>query len=354
MSVNVGIIGAGWWATYAHVPAVMNHPQATLRSVQKRDVTAAEKVAKHFGIQHAFGRVEDLLADPELDAVIVASTPNVHYDQTKAALEAGLHVLVEKPMTITADEAGELVDLARARGRHLLISCPWHYTAHAREAQRMIADGELGALKMISVLMTNPIDQLLRGENNNVTHGSGAYLHPEQGSYSDPAIAGGGQIYCQVSHVAAYLSFLTGQRASEVFALFDNSGAAVDLYNVLNLRMDGGTLVSLASTGVTPTAQRHYEIRVYGSKAILTLELWQGTMSIISFDGRRTDYLALTSDEIYPERAPAINLIDTILGNDTNRSAGTLGHAAMEVIEAACESAKRGEKQRVRKTASCH
>ena len=346
-NVNVGIIGVGWWASYAHVPAVQSHPRATLRSVQKRDVAAARKIADHFGIERAFGRIEDLLADDALDAVIVASTPNAHFAQARAALEAGLHVLVEKPMTMTADEARELVELARSRDLQLLISCPWHYTAHGLAARRLIAAGTLGRIHMISVLMTNPIDGLLRGESTDVTHGSGALLSPDKGSYSDPAIAGGGQIYCQVSHAAAYLSYLTGARASEVFARFDNAGAGVDLYDVLNVKMTDGSIVSMASTGVTPVGQRHYEVRVFGSKAVLSLELWQGTMSLCAFDGTKTDYPPLAAADIYPERSPAINLIDAALGIAANGSSGALGHAAMDVIEAASESARTGRPVRI-------
>lgn len=340
MPVNVGIIGVGWWASYAHIPAVLAHPNARLRAVQKRDLTTARKLADHFKIEKAYGTVEELLADRELDAVIVASTPNMHYQQARAALDSGRHVLVEKPMTITADEAGDLVERARDRSLHLLISCPWHYTSHGIEARRLIADGALGRTRMISVLMTNPIDRLLRGESTEATHGSGAPLHPDRGSYSDPSIAGGGQSYCQVSHAAAYLSYLTGARAAEVSAKFENAGAPVDLYNVLWMRLTDDTLVSLASTGATPSTQRNYEIRIFGSKAIMLLELWQGTMSLIPFEGERIDYPQLTADQIYPERAPANNLIDVVLGNDINRSPGCLGHAAMEVIEASCRSAR--------------
>ena len=86
---------------------------------------------------------------------------------------------------------------------------------------------------MISVLMTNPIDKLLRGINTTPTlYGmENVYVAPCHGSYSDPAVAGGGQIYCQVSHAAAYLTFLTGLRAAEVFARFDRDGSPNDIYN---------------------------------------------------------------------------------------------------------------------------
>ena len=129
-------------------------------------------------------------------------------------------------MTFTADEAHELVELAAQKKLQLLISCPWHFTAHGIEARRLIQSGALGEIKMISVLMTNPIDKLLRGINTTPTHGmDNVYVEPRKGSYNDPAIAGGGQIYCQVSHAAAYLTFLTGLRAAEVYARFDRDGS---------------------------------------------------------------------------------------------------------------------------------
>src|SRR4051812_15846640 len=103
--VRIGIIGAGWWATSAHIPAIKSHPNAELVAVQSREKTKADKIARDFGTKYAFTRLEEILTLKELDAVIVSSTPNVHHLQAKAALERGLHVLIEKPMTFTTDEA---------------------------------------------------------------------------------------------------------------------------------------------------------------------------------------------------------------------------------------------------------
>src|SRR5215469_4365150 len=148
--VRIGIIGAGWWATSAHIPAVKSHPGAELVAVQSREKSNCEKIARDFGAKHAFVDYRELLALKELDAVIVSSTPNVHFTQARAALERGLHVLVEKPMTFTADEARELVEAAAQKKAQLLVSCPWHYTAHGQEARRLIHSGALGQIKMIS------------------------------------------------------------------------------------------------------------------------------------------------------------------------------------------------------------
>ena len=347
--VRIGVIGAGWWATFAHLPAIKAHLGAELVAVQSRELESAKKIAKDFGAAFACATVEEILSLPELDAVIVASTPNVHFAQAKAALESGRHVLIEKPMTFTAAEAGELVAIAAQKKLQLLISCPWHFTRHGIESRRLIQSGALGEIKMISVLMTNPIEKLLRGVNTSPTHGMDkVYVEPRNGSYNDPAIAGGGQIYCQVSHAAAYLTFLTGLRPAEVFARFDCDGSPNDIYNALTVTLENGALVSLASTAATPLVERTYEVRVFGSRAVLQLELWRGTMTLVDFNDRRTEFPPLAESEIYPAQLPAQNFVEAILSSAPNGSPGELGLASMEIIEAACHSAKTGNLQKIR------
>jgi len=338
---RIGVIGAGWWATFAHIPAIKSHPDAQLVAVQSRDRAKAEKIARDFGATYACTRLEEMLALKELDAVIVATTPNVHFAQAKAALERGLHVLIEKPMTFTVNEAQELIETAARKKLQLLISCPWHFTAHGIEARRLIQAGALGEIKMISVLMTNPVDKLLRGVNTTPTHGMDkVYVAPGKGSYSDPTVAGGGQIFCQVSHAAAYLTFLTGLRPAEVYARFDRDGSPNDIYNALTLTLENGALVNIASTAATPLCERNYEVRVFGAKAILQLELWRGVMTLIDFTDQRTEFEPLAPSEIYPSHAPALNFVEAILSRKPNGSPGELGLAAMEIIEAACDSAR--------------
>lgn len=340
--IKCGVIGAGWWATYAHIPALLEHPAAELIAIQKRDPGRARKVADDFGVPVACTTVSELLEIEGLQAVVVSSSPNLHYDHAHAALTLGKHVLIEKPMTMTATEATQLVHLAHKQDVQFLISCPWHYTSHAAEARRLVSGGHLGKMRMISVLMTNPISHLLRGTSNGVTHGT-PYMQPMAGTYSDPAIAGGGQIYAQVCHVIAYLAFLTGARPSEVFARFHKDGEAIDIYDVINLEMSDSSIVSIASTGATSLNRRDYEIRLYGTDGMLFLDLWGGHMEFVPMSGEPRRYADLPSTEVYPERAPAWNLIDSILDPTRNLSPATLGQAAMEVIEGACQSAETGK-----------
>lgn len=339
--IKCGVIGAGWWATFAHIPALLGHPDAELIAIQKRDREQAQKVADDFGIPIACSSASELLAIDGLQAVVVSSSPHLHYEHASAALALGKHVLIEKPMTLTVAEAQDLVETAQRNGTQFLISCPWHYTTHAREAQRLVRNGDLGKVRMISVLMTNPISHLLRGNGTQPTHGT-PYMNPCEGTYSDPRVAGGGQIYAQVCHAAAYLTFLTGARPTEVFARFHNDGEALDIYDALTLQMDDSSIVSLASTGATSLGRKDFEVRVFGTKGMLFLELWSGKMQFVPLVGHPENYTDLPEDEIYPQQAPVLNLIDSIRNPDANLSPATLGVAAMEVIEAACVSAKQG------------
>lgn len=346
--VKCAVIGAGWWGTSAHIPALKAHPDAELVAVQKRVLEEAQKVASDFDIPFAFTDPEELLAVDGLSAVVISSTPNKHYVHAKSALNRGLHVLIEKPMTITASEAQELVELARAKGVQFLISAPWHYTKHAREAQSLVRNGKLGRLKMISVLNSNftlglyegkPWDQVF-GRNPTLQNASDPYATPHLKSYCDPAVAGGGQIYCQVSHAAAFLSYMTGGHPVEIFARFADAGTTVDVYDTLNIKYDDGVIASMASTGATMLSDRQHEIRVFGTEGMILIELWKGKLEFHDIDCNVTRYPDLTEEEIYPMLEPTRNLIDSILGKAPNISPATIGLDAMKVISGAVESVR--------------
>ncbi len=354
-TVRCAVIGAGWWGTTAHVPALKKHPDAELVAVHHHDPAQAKRIERDFNVPHAFASADDLLALPGLDAVVVSSIPALHYQHAKAALRRGLHVLIEKPMTLTVAEAKELVTLARKKGVQFVISCPWHFTAHGIEARRLIQSGALGNLKMISVLMTNFTQGLYQGlpwekvfgHNPTLQNAAEPYLKPGRTSYSNPKLAGGGQIYCQVSHAAAYLGFLTNSEPKEVFARFDKAGTSVDIYDVLNLKLANGALASIASTGATMLSDRHYEVRIYGTKGMILLDLWKGKLEFHDLQCHVKKYPDIPEADIYPMFAPTNNLVDAALGRAPNGSPATLGLYSMKIIDAACRSARTNRNVRI-------
>jgi predicted dehydrogenase len=256
-------------------------------------------------------------------------------------------VLLEKPMTLTALQAQELIRLSHSQRVHLVTSFPWHFTSHGQAARDLIASGALGQTKMISILMCDECLGLYQGLPWKEIFGDGRnpecepepYVEPGRKSYSDPAIAGGGQIFTQVSHVAAYLTFLTNMQATEVFARFDNGPVSIDVYNVVNVKLENGIIASISSTGATGKTRRVCAVTVYGDKGVLNLDLFAGTMSMQSMDGSIREFPRLSESQIYPSGEPVRHLIDLVLKRTTvNRSPGELGFAAMKIVEGACRS----------------
>ena len=347
-TVKVAVIGAGWWGTNAHIPAFKKHPQAELVAVQTRSMDKARKIADDFGIPHACTTVEEVLAIDGLEAVAISTTPNVHYEQTKAALLAGKHVVLEKPMTITVSQAQELVDIAERKHLHFVISCPWHYNACAIEARQLIETGALGKLKMVAIHFTNNVAGLYAGKPLDEAFRIDKEKHPEwlpyrmpgTSSYSDPSVSGGGHIHTQISHVAAMLGFITQSEPAEVYARFDNAGTAVDVYDLLNVKLANGALVSISSHGLPMPRDTRFEVHADGDHAAITIDLMRGQMDLHDIDGNETRYPEAPRDRRAPSLAPATNLVDLVLGNGHNGSPATLGLYAMKLIEAASQSAR--------------
>src|SRR5688572_23239122 len=118
--VRVGFIGAGWWATANHMPLLAAREDVELTAVCRLGRAELEQVRQRFGFRHAYEDYRAMLAEVELDAVVVVSPHTLHFEHARAALEHNLHVLCEKPMTVRAEEARELVGLAEERNLHLL------------------------------------------------------------------------------------------------------------------------------------------------------------------------------------------------------------------------------------------
>jgi len=357
-TLNVGVLGAGWWAAEAHLPALAAHPRARIAGVQTRSAEKAAKLREQFGALPVFATADELLAVPSLDAVVISSTPQVHHQQAGAALERGLHVLIEKPMTLRAAESAELVALAENKGLQFLISCPWHYTRHAMEARGRIAAGEIGKVRLVSMFMSNftlplyqgrPFSELMGGSDG-VDAAAAPLIEPNRCSYSNPAVAGGGHIYCQASHILAYLGFLTGLEPLEISARFDNAGTAVDATNVAHIRLEGGALASVGTLGTRSDIERFYEVRVIGSGGVVAMELWKGVCTIQKAGSPPEGLPPLAADEVYPKFAPTNNFVDAALGLAPNLSPPSLGHYAMRLIEGACRSADEGRTTLLRPT----
>ena len=140
---NVALASYGMSGKVFHAPLVSAHPNFNLYKVLERH--RAESVDRYPGVLIA-KQYEDLLSDAKVDVVVV-NTPNAyHYDMTKAALEAGKHVVVEKPFTSTVAEAQQLIDLAEQQGQVLTVFQNRRWDSDFRTVQKVLAADVLGTV----------------------------------------------------------------------------------------------------------------------------------------------------------------------------------------------------------------
>ncbi|ANZ36606.1 oxidoreductase [Lentzea guizhouensis] len=122
----------------------------TVLAVSSRDVTRAQAFADRFGIERAYGDYHDLLADPDVDVVYVATPHGQHHEVTLAALDAGKHVLCEKAFALTVADAEEMVEKARSKGNLFLMEAMWtRFNPLVRKVHQAITDGEIGDVRSV-------------------------------------------------------------------------------------------------------------------------------------------------------------------------------------------------------------
>ncbi len=145
---RVGISGAGF-GVKAHLPALVAHPRFEV--VALASPSSAATVAKERKIAHAFSSAREMIAGCELDAVVVASPPFTHRDDVLAALDAGKHVLCEKPFALNIEEAEEMVAAARDAGTACGVSHEFRFVPERAALREMVENGHLHPLREIEV-----------------------------------------------------------------------------------------------------------------------------------------------------------------------------------------------------------
>ena len=142
--VRIGLIGTSWWVDLMYVPSLMSHPAAEVVGVCGRNAARAAEVAQKFGDAKVFTDYRQLIRQGGLDALIVASPDDLHYEMTMAAIDAGLHVLCEKPLAGNAVHAREMHVRAEAAKLKHMILFTWRWQPHWRYLKHLVDGGFIG------------------------------------------------------------------------------------------------------------------------------------------------------------------------------------------------------------------
>lgn len=198
----------------------------------------------------------------ELDAVLVVTPHALHHDQTVAFLEAGLDVLLEKPMVLDAAEAASLIATRDRTGRLLVVAFPGSLSPQVRTAAAMIRAGEVGPILNI--------DAVAWQDWHTQSHGTWRQV---------PELSGGGFLFDTGAHMLNTVADLVGEDVTEVAAWLVNDGAPVDLRGVVMARIASGGLITMNAAGrAIPSLGS--DIRVFCERATLRTGIWGERLDI--------------------------------------------------------------------------
>jgi predicted dehydrogenase len=202
-TIGVGVAGTGFIGP-AHVEGLRRNGIQVLGLAECDDTTARHK-AEELGIPRAYGSLEELLADPDIDVVHLATPNHLHHSHAKAALLAGKHVICEKPLAMTSAQSGELVELAQEKQLVNAVNFNIRMYPLAQQARSMVQSGELGDLFILQGSYLQ--DWLLLPTDWNWR------LEPDLGG----TLRAVGDIG---SHWLDLITFITGLQVEEVYADF--------------------------------------------------------------------------------------------------------------------------------------
>jgi predicted dehydrogenase len=338
MTLQVAVLGTGYWARYAHVPALRSLPGVELNACIGRTPESAARFAAEEGFVRAFASVDELLASGRRpDLIVVAGPDDIHAAATEAALRASIPVFCEKPLANEAATAAELARIATETGTPATVGYSFRYSPAVQALRGDLSSERLGIPWLLELFEYN------------------SQFHPKSGKpmnwKGDPAHARAGALYEYGSHVVDIASWLAGP----VHAVSTNltsvlSGARLDDIATLQLRFARPAIGVLVSGWVLTGSIPGIRIRVHGSEGLGEAELsetirGEQVYRRYSLDGAITKHLPLEAlgeaRSAYARRHLA-DFIAVVRGEKT-RYPGTLpslgdGAYVQRVLEAALEA----------------
>lgn len=252
--VRIGMIGVGGIAA-AHAAALRQTGSAELVAVHDLDSERAAAFARAEGAR-ASASVEDLLTDGEVEAVIVCTPNMTHADLGGRVLSAGRHLLMEKPLALTADDARALLTQAHDAGLTLAVGHSHRFSDQGRAIHQAIAAGTVGVPRFVRIVM------------------NGGWIWPGwQNWVLDPALSGGHALHNGV-HLVDLASWWLGEPVTDVFAVGQHAtSAALQLHDYLVMGLgfvSGATALCEISRAERPRDSSYLELTIVGSTGVLT------------------------------------------------------------------------------------
>jgi predicted dehydrogenase len=244
-----GVIGAGGIADRRTLPGMMLAKNAALAAVMEIEAGLAENLRKKYNAPKAYTSAEELLADPAVEAVYIASPVAAHYKQALSAAKVGKHILIEKPVALFLDEGKELVEICDEKKLQFSAGFMMRFHPCHRKLKEIVTDGGLGKIVSLRAQLT--------------------CWYPEtKGAWrQDPALSGGGALMDMGIHCIDLIQCITGSRAIRTAAFVGTKAFsyAVDDSASVMLELENGAVAHIEAYFNIPDDASENRLEIYGT-----------------------------------------------------------------------------------------
>ena len=270
----------------------------------------------------AFDNIPAMLDETAPDAVVISTPHTLHFEHGMQALNAGCHVLVEKPMVTAAQDAYTLAEKVKETGKVFTIGYNTPCSANFYYIRECVRNQTLGKLELVTGYITQN------------------WLHATKGAWRQvPELSGGGQAYDSGAHLFNSLCWSVESNIAEVHSFIDNHGAAVDINSSTNIRFEDGVFAAIVISGNCPSPGGTHMALIFENGRI-EVDGWGGGWIRVYEGAAELDPPPIT-DEM-SAASPDDNFIDAILGRAEPRTSPMNGIIQSELMDAIYESGRTG------------
>ena len=308
-----GVLGAGGIADRRTLPGMVLARNAELIAVMEIDAENAERLRAKYGAKRAYTSDQELLKDPEVDAVYIASPVVLHARQAKLAADNGKHILLEKPLAMTADEAEEIVNYCEARGIMIAAGFMMRFGAYVQEMKKAVQAGKIGQVVSCDALFSCWYPDM-----------PGAWRQYRENS-------GGGSLMDMGVHCIDLIQYITGSRVKQVAAMHDTMTFQYEVEDssTVLMRLENGAICTVQSNFNIPDEAAKWQLNFFGTKGRLL-----GDNVIGQVDGGSVDAMFMEENSGYNARQDGKTVkkaqIDAELGNTYTREIESFGDSVLK------------------------
>ncbi|MEK7476630.1 MAG: Gfo/Idh/MocA family oxidoreductase [Candidatus Coatesbacteria bacterium] len=321
--LTFGLIGCGGIMGWhiGNLQKIAGVTVGALADTSEKSIENTKKRFQHLAQASTYTNHRDLLRDSRVDAVIIASRHVDHYPQVVDALNAGCHVLVEKPFVGSVAQAKTCIALAKKKGKTLMISYQRHFDPKFRYMRRLVQDGRIGKLQTICSAL-----------------GQG-WLEGCRGSWRhDPKASLGGQLNDSGSHVIDIALWISGLKPVEVYSNVEKCDVKVDINSATTVRLEKDVVWSINICGNTPGFWEYLVLA--GDKG--TIAYLNGDLTVVESGIR------MKGESFGNYHDQTAGFVKAVRGEGSNEVPGEFGLLVTALTQSAFRAADSGKPVKIR------